>query len=436
MHGRGTNRGGAPPPKAPMHVELHRSLRQRAEVKFSVSPPGELPVVVAETYHSLLLLPKASARRESCIGLRSSLYKAVSRVDGSVVALRRLHGTPRLAHELFQSALSGWSMLLPHPNIVTLLTITTSRDFDELNDMVFVYDFHAGATTLEARYFPTSPESVVEESVLWSYIVQLSSALCAVHASNRACRIVDASKILLTDEATNRVRINGAGLLDVVQYDTGKKSMPELQYEDLVALGNLILRLACKSHAGNGTLQDSLDFVGKCYSPHLKEVLVYLLSKPAMGQAWPTALSLQANMSGLLAKPSIARIHTLQQRVDNLEEELEKQLDNGRLLRLLVKLGFVNERPEHLGDTTWSETGDRYLLKLFRDYVFHQVDDSEGGKPVLDLAHVIEALNKLDVGSAEQAVLASRDESSIMCVSYKELAACLNEAYGQLRDGI
>jgi hypothetical protein len=25
------------------------------------------------------------------------------------------------------------------------------------------------------------------------------------------------------------------------------------------------------------------------------------------------------------------------------------------------------------GDPAWSETGDRYLLKLFRDYVFHQV---------------------------------------------------------------
>jgi hypothetical protein len=29
-----------------------------------------------------------------------------------------------------------------------------------------------------------------------------------------------------------------------------------------------------------------------------------------------------------------------------LETELMKELDNGRLLRLLVKLGFINERPE------------------------------------------------------------------------------------------
>ena len=47
-------------------------------------------------------------------------------------------------------------------------------------------------------------------------------------------------------------------------------------------------------------------------------------------------------------------------------------MENGRLLRLLVKLGFVNERPEGDVDAQWAETGDRYLLKLLRDHVFHQ----------------------------------------------------------------
>jgi PAB-dependent poly(A)-specific ribonuclease subunit 3 len=44
-------------------------------------------------------------------------------------------------------------------------------------------------------------------------------------------------------------------------------------------------------------------------------------------------------------------------------------------------------------DQTWSETGDRYLLKLFRDYVFHQV--SEKGEPIIDIAHVLSCLNKV-----------------------------------------
>ena len=44
-------------------------------------------------------------------------------------------------------------------------------------------------------------------------------------------------------------------------------------------------------------------------------------------------------------------------------------------------------------DSSWSETGDRYMLKLFRDYVFHQVDDS--GVPFVDMAHITQCLNKV-----------------------------------------
>ena len=65
---------------------------------------------------------------------------------------------------------------------------------------------------------------------------------------------------------------------------------------------------------------------------------------------------------------------------------LSHEVENGRLLRLLVKLGFVNERPDSDTDPNWSETGDRYLLKLFRDYVFHRC--SEEGSPVLDFGQV------------------------------------------------
>ena len=51
-------------------------------------------------------------------------------------------------------------------------------------------------------------------------------------------------------------------------------------------------------------------------------------------------------------------------------------------------------------DPTWAETGDRYMLKLFRDYLFHQV--SEDGRPWLDMSHVVQCLNKLDTGAPEK----------------------------------
>jgi hypothetical protein len=44
-----------------------------------------------------------------------------------------------------------------------------------------------------------------------------------------------------------------------------------------------------------------------------------------------------------------------------------------RLFRVLTKLCTVVDRAELNGDYSWSDYGDCYMLKLFRDYVFHQV---------------------------------------------------------------
>jgi len=45
-------------------------------------------------------------------------------------------------------------------------------------------------------------------------------------------------------------------------------------------------------------------------------------------------------------------------------------------------------------DPAWAESGgNRYLLRLFRDYVYHQVD--EEGRPVLDLGHIVHSLNRV-----------------------------------------
>lgn len=44
-------------------------------------------------------------------------------------------------------------------------------------------------------------------------------------------------------------------------------------------------------------------------------------------------------------------------------------------------------------DPSWSDTGDRYLLKLFRDHLFHQV--TEAATPWIDLSHIVCCLNKV-----------------------------------------
>lgn len=62
--------------------------------------------------------------------------------------------------------------------------------------------------------------------------------------------------------------------------------------------------------------------------------------------------------------------------------------------------------------------------------VFHQADG--GGYPVLDLGHVVTALNKLDAADEEKIVLASRDGKSLMVVSYAEISKCLDSAFQEL----
>lgn len=76
-----------------------------------------------------------------------------------------------------------------------------------------------------------------------------------------------------------------------------------------------------------------------------------------------------------------------------METNFGSELENSRLVKLLSKLNFINERPEFEKDPRWMETGDRYMIKLFRDYIFHQVN--EMGVPVVDMGHVISCLNKV-----------------------------------------
>lgn len=44
----------------------------------------------------------------------------------------------------------------------------------------------------------------------------------------------------------------------MVNYSVGKKSLAEQQYEDLLAVGNIVLQLACKSHTGSRGAQEQV----------------------------------------------------------------------------------------------------------------------------------------------------------------------------------
>lgn len=65
-------------------------------------------------------------------------------------------------------------------------------------------------------------------------------------------------------------------------------------------------------------------------------------------------------------------------------------------------------------DASWSETGDRYMLKLFRDHLFHAV--ATDGRPWLDQAHLAHCLNQLDGGSSAKVLNNAGSYQTILLV--------------------
>lgn len=160
-----------------------------------------------------------------------------------------------------------------------------------------------------------------------------------------------------------------------------------------------------------------MDYIAKHYSADVKNAIVYLMG--VIQQPNIPMKSIDEFISKYAFSHLAQNFDSALQYEDSLEAELVRELENGRLVRLLSKFGFINERPEFDHDRNWSETGERYFIKLFRDYVFHSVD--EHGMPVVDMAHVLSCLNKLDAGVEEKVMLVSRDEQNCFIVSYKEV---------------
>jgi PAB-dependent poly(A)-specific ribonuclease subunit 3 len=75
--------------------------------------------------------------------------------------------------------------------------------------------------------------------------------------------------------------LNCVGIYDVVNYD-GRNNITQHQQEDLLALAQLVLVLACRSMSALQNLAKSIDFVVSNYSVDIKNFIVLLFSKPTI----------------------------------------------------------------------------------------------------------------------------------------------------------
>ncbi|KAG1834995.1 hypothetical protein DFJ58DRAFT_821106 [Suillus subalutaceus] len=406
---------------------IREELHKRAEASQLVPLPGHNLPDELQGYHSLALLEPSVTERRKFFSWYSTVYRATSSNDGVSYALRRVENF-RLMHQAAFGAIETWSRV-EHPSIVRVREAFTTRAFND-NSLVVAYEYYPNAQTLFEMHIKQKPpvfqhgrlstfSSALPEVTLWSYMIQIASAIKVVHEAGLAVRMVDATKIMVTGK--NRIHIGSCGIADVLMYDP-RQDTAVAQQEDLSMFGRLVFALCCNNLAAMNTLPKALDMLSRQYSGDVKALALYLISKPGPHKNITQVI----DMIG--TNRLLHEMDDMHSSVNRLEAELMSELENGRLVRLLCKFGFINERPVFAREPRWSETGDRYIIKLFRDYVFHQVD--ENGNPVINLSHVLACLNKLDAGTDERIMLVSRDEQSCLVVSYKDVKACIDAAFG------
>lgn len=118
----------------------------------------------------------------------------------------------RLSKERAMSFVEQWRKV-QHCNIISIHEAFTTRAFGD-SSLVFVYDYFPCARTLHDVYMTPQGQMslqgelrtkkngkiILSEETIWSYIVQLASAIKTAHAAGLALRSIDPSKILVTSK--------------------------------------------------------------------------------------------------------------------------------------------------------------------------------------------------------------------------------------------
>ena len=228
-------------------------------------------------------------------------------------------------HQAAFRAIEMWAKI-QHPSIATVKEAFTTRAFNDnckslvrsftkaLNaaaqSLVVAYTYHPNARTLfDVHLKPKQPaflqgrpqvqQSTIPERTLWTYIVQIAGAVKKAHDVGCPVRMIDATKVLLTgknrwvaapsrymacsliwgSECQLSVRISSCGILDVIMHDT-HQDVHSLLQEDLAMFGRLLFALCCNNLAAVNNLTKSLETMGRLYSLDLKNVALWLISKP------------------------------------------------------------------------------------------------------------------------------------------------------------
>ena len=384
--------------------------------------------------------------RSTFFGYPCSTFQVTSREDGHLYCVKRFDNVRSVSPRIAMTVTDWWrSVPTDHPGLVPFYHCFVAQ-----RAVFFVHQYIPGARSLveqQQRLVVTSNSNnlqqqqeqqqvrILPEPVLWSCLTQLVSAMRVVHSHNLAVRTLRWQHVLATLDAENtrlRLRLGSLGVVDALEFEA-RKHVADLQMEDVRDLGRLMLSLSTGTEVTASTNSDAHalhqceQFLVQHYSQEWNSLILTLIRSTPQPPSLVDVSRVVAQRCGLEEQDAVYRA------LDRSERALATEYESGRALRLLLKLGFVNERPEFGLNRRWAQSGDCYVLTLFRDYVFHQADGV--GNPVMDLGHVVTALNKLDAADEEQIALASRDGKTIIVVSYAEVARCLESAFHELCAG-
>eukprot|EP00730_Choanoeca_flexa_P020389 TRINITY_DN9961_c0_g1_i3.p1 TRINITY_DN9961_c0_g1~~TRINITY_DN9961_c0_g1_i3.p1 ORF type:complete len:612 (+),score=94.19 TRINITY_DN9961_c0_g1_i3:76-1911(+) len=409
-----------------MDHELKRELMSRRAVAENQLADPNLPVEV-DNYHSLVAMEPLKDLSRT-FGLQTLNYKAFSMETHLPCLMRRVVGY-QVSDAQAMRRVEPWRKL-KHPNIVKIKEAFTTKDFGD-SSLVLVYDFHPNAMTLRQKHLSQLGTSTIPEPVIWNYIIQLCAAIRSAHSNKLALRTVNPDKIIIVGR--DRLMFSAPCIMDMLYFEDDTRLAQTLiqhQQEDLGALGQVLLSLACccVPMQPQENMQQAFAYVAQNYSHDLFSLIQFLVTGPSHRAPVKSVNDLMP----LIGARFFTHVDRQTECADVLEESLSKEAYNGHLFKLISKLNTVVDRPTPSSTNHhWQESADLYLLRLFQHYVFHQSRDG-AQKPFIDMGHIVQTLAKLDARSPETVCLMTLDAKNVMIVSFEELAKALDTTFAEL----
>ena len=425
MHGGGPFQPPDPSnvfPSTPYTPVQDLFMSQNLRSKFQ-SPPASTArnTTVASSkfshYTQIVNLEQKPTESSLCKGQQMQVYRTTNRFNGKHVLLRRIVGTT--ASPQHCAAVCDKLRQFRHPNLVPLHSITATNEFVlGSNDVIVEYRLIRRAKSFTEYFLAPvgTPHLEISEGILWSITCQLVALIRTFHEVQTPLRGLHISKLLFLD-VVNRVYFSGLGLVET----TEQSALPleALLRQDLQQLGYVLLQLATR------TLNVSMIDVpaqiarlgGRCSKNFCSLVQACLDGSCGIDKLC-TALSDRLAME----------IGHQEGHADFFLTECAKEVHNGRLMRLMIKLNFVLESQEpQIADFQ----DPLYTLRSFQQYVFNQADES--GRARLDWGHVYHSLNKLDCGSEDLLQLISADgNNQLLVISFKDIGSLLENCFAQM----